>query len=331
MTLSKPVGATSPAPSQWQPDAILNWGGAEGSSFSGNEPLPEAHFIESRVPVRSPSGAAVLRRGAAGASGALPAKDAPPSLDSDDESTPLAERPEAEGEPGGSPAHDQLPVQSMLDEHRLSQEYDRGFAAGIEAGRVEARESVEVEKRGVREFLVALNESLANPRDFFVPMESLAIHIAEQLVRGELSLSGEAIRRLVENVLQEVEHPRERVTVRLNPADLERFSLLDGELSDVVILARDGALSRGSIKLEMSGGAIEDFVENRLEAIARSVLGENADSHLSRNVGPVQAIQRDDMTRLQAQPSKEKYSERVSPKTVHTLQAEAFAVDEDES
>ncbi len=326
--MSKPVARISLAATKWQPDALLNRAGSEDNSFSGSDPLIRADFIESQVPVYPDPGAVVSGQGA---SNAWSDKDGSSSGGSDGESARLAQLAGAEDQPSHPAAQDMVRAPSILDEESLRQEYERGLAAGTAVGREEARKAIELEKNGVREFLAALNESLADPRAFFVPLESLAIHIAEQLIRGELNQSGQAIRRLVENALLEIEHPGERVTVRLNPEDLEKFSLIDGELSDLMVLVRDASLSRGSVKLEMSGGAIEDFIENRLEAMARSVLGAHADSHLNRSAGSLQTMPQDDLTRFQTPSSLDKFSEQAPSKTGHTLQADAFTVDEDEA
>lgn len=325
--MSKPVAKISQASSRWQPDAILNRVISKDDSFAGSEPLVRADFAESRARVYSLPGDVVSGQDAADA---FPGEGSS-SSGHEGESARLAQSTGAEDQLSDPAVQDMKPAPSILDEESLRQEYDRGFDAGMRVGREEARNAIELEKNGVREFLAALNASLADPRGFFAPMESLAIHIAEQLIRGELSLSGEAIRRLVENALLEIEHAGERVTVRLNPEDLDKFSLLDGELSDVMEMVRDASLSRGSVKLEMSGGAIEDFIENRLDAMARSVLGEHADSHLNLKAGSPQTVPRDDMARFQAMPSLDKFSELVSSKTGNTLHADAFTVEEDEA
>ncbi len=178
---------------------------------------------------------------------------------------------------------------AVIDESLRQQIRETAHAEGILAGRAamqsEMHRGLEREKQGVRELLQALRGALTDQRQFFAPLERLAVHLAVQLVRGELTLSGVAIRRLVENCLLEVEHRGEKLTLRLHPADLEKFSLLQGELSDDVELVRDPALTRGSVKLEMADGAIEDLIEHRLEALACSVLGAQASGQLKPGSG----------------------------------------------
>ena len=64
--------------------------------------------------------------------------------------------------------------------------------------------------------------------------------------------------------------------------------------------------------------------------MARSVLGEHADSHLNRSAGSVQTMPQDDMTRFQTPSALDKFPEQAPSKTGHTLQADAFMVDEEE-
>ena len=304
-------------PPAWRPDELLNPAAQEGGSFSERQFLSSAGFVEASFPTYHPGKDSSLAQSPEEASAPSLVDESCLPRRADEKSENFSGSGFAEDQPDSAVTLDLLPVPSAPDEQRLRQEYDRGFAAGLESGRVDAHKSVDLAKRGLRELFASLNDSLRHPQEFFLPMERLAIHIAEQLVRGELSLSGEAIRRLVENVLCEVDHHGDRVTVRLHPEDLESFSLLDGDLSNVVQIVRDSSLSRGSVKLEMSGGTIDDLIEDRLEAIARSLLGSNADGYLNRSAGSLRSNKQDDMARFQRIPQADKFSTLVSAQESH--------------
>ena len=175
---------------------------------------------------------------------------------------------------------------AVIDDKLLEREREAGFEAGLAAARAQMRQEIEVEKAAIRELVEAIRRSAADARQFFAPMERLAVHLAEQLVRGELTLSGQAIRRLVENCLTEFEHRGERLVLRLHPEDMDNFSSLEGELSDSVELVRDAGLARGSVRIEMSDGVVEDLIEHRLEALAKSVLGPAAGAQFSQEAAP---------------------------------------------
>ncbi len=329
--MSDPAAATLTSSANWQPDAQLNRASPQERAFSENASPDTSSFLETRDPDQHSFDAFTLRQGAAASPGAT--HEAGPSaayLDGD-ASAQGARNTGIHHDPSRTLDHDALPATSVPDEAKLRQEYDAGFAAGIDAGRTEARRQIDVEKQGVREFLDALNKSLANTQDFFLPLENLAIHIAEQLVRGELKLSGDAIRRLVENSLLEVEHRGERVSVRLNPEDLEKFSLQDGELSDTMELVRDPTLTRGSVKIEMAGGTIEDFIENRLDALARSVLGPSVEGYVKRPATALRTKPQDDGARFQARPLAGSVSVEPPAQGGHNVYIDASETDEDDA
>ena len=60
---------------------------------------------------------------------------------------------------------------------------------------------------------------------------------------------------------------------RLHPTDLEKFNRqLDGELEGID-LRGDGELTQGSVKVSIDDSAIEDLLDNRLNALSETVLG----------------------------------------------------------
>jgi hypothetical protein len=110
--------------------------------------------------------------------------------------------------------------------------------------------------------------------EFNAPLKKLALHLAEQLVRGELTLSGAAIERLTKEALTDLEQQGEGpIVVRLHPTDLEKFNRqLDGELEGID-LRGDRELTQGSVKVSIDDSAIEDLLDNRLNALSETVLG----------------------------------------------------------
>ncbi len=172
-----------------------------------------------------------------------------------------------------------------LDPAALAREREAGFEAGRAAARAELRTEMETQRSELAALIASAEQAVADPRQFFAPMERLAVHLAEQLVRGELSLSGRAIRRLVENSLMELDQRALKVRVKLHPADMDKFCALPGELGESIELVRDPALGRGSVKIEMTDGAIDDLIEHRLDAICASLLGEGAELRSPRPRG----------------------------------------------
>ncbi len=259
----------------WQADELLGTVRGDKAFKAENDGRGAAGFAEQAPKVRSePVAAAIV---------AQPPASAPALLST----TPA----EALAAPVLMPADARVAtpaIEMAIDNSLLQQQRDAGYAEGLEAGRqamrVEMRTEIEKEKQAARKLLTELRNALGDSRTYFAPLEQLAVHLAGQLVRGELTLSSVAIRRLVENCLLEIDHRGEKVTLRLHPEDLEKFSLLPGELPEGVELRSDPALARGSVRLEMADGAIEDLIEHRLATLARS-LGVEAAAQIERGEG----------------------------------------------
>jgi flagellar biosynthesis/type III secretory pathway protein FliH len=161
----------------------------------------------------------------------------------------------------------------------MARERAMGRQQGMAEGRAAASASAEEEVQQLRAVLQGLRASLTDTQRLFEPMQRLALHLAEQLVRGELEFSSRAIRRLIESALLEVDQ-KLAFSVRLNPEDLQLLRTALGE-DDAMHMAGDPALSRGSVRVEMDDGVVEDLIEHRLDTLARSLLGPEVKPHAS--------------------------------------------------
>ena len=110
-------------------------------------------------------------------------------------------------------------------EAALQEGYDKGYeeayAKGEAAARDELRAEVELASQDLKDLTQKLQEAAKDTDQFYAPLLKLAMHLAEQLVRGELTVSGKAIAHLVETSLLEFENdPNSPILVKLNPEDL---------------------------------------------------------------------------------------------------------------
>ena len=147
---------------------------------------------------------------------------------------------------------------------------------GFDAGYAQAQSELKKEHDAQIEALQKLNagvQELANDSDaLFEPLHKLALHLAEQLVRGELTQSGLAISRLVDNALREMTGSGEKaVMVQLNPDDLELYRPLVAQLGDSMTLRSNTALKRGSVRVSLDGSVVEDLIERRIEGLGKSL------------------------------------------------------------
>ncbi len=155
--------------------------------------------------------------------------------------------------------------------------YAEGMAAGVAAGKQETEEALAEDQARDRALVANVVASLKNlaadQEQLFEPLKRLALHLAEQLVRAELSLSGAAIEQLIRQCLAQLDQPADKAVVCLNPDDLERFTrLTDG--AHGLRLEADARLQAGSVRVEVNDSLVEDLIEHRLETLSRQLLGD---------------------------------------------------------
>ncbi len=167
-----------------------------------------------------------------------------------------------------------------VSEQQLQEAREQAYAQGLKEGARQAQTEVEGERQKEREALRSLMIELRalehNPQRYFEPLRRLALHLAEQLVRGELSVSGQAVDRLVKSCLDDLGSHDKAVVVMLNPADMRGLQALASEDQAALQLEADPALLPGSVRVRVHDTEIQDFIEHRLEALARRILGEPA-------------------------------------------------------
>lgn len=160
---------------------------------------------------------------------------------------------------------------------------EAGYEEGLAAARAELLASVEAQRAELSAFIDSFREQAADAAKLFEPLKRLSLHLAQELVRGELNLSGDAIGRLVDACLLEIDRRTGRdVVLSLNPADLERWRTHAGTVLDGIETRADASLSRGSVRLSVGETVIEDLIENRLQTLSRQLLG---DPHAWRAAG----------------------------------------------
>jgi len=148
----------------------------------------------------------------------------------------------------------------------------RGYQRGLDEGNAKWAEA----RQGFLTLVDMFRSAQANTAEFYQPLLHLSLHLAQQLVRGELSLSSAAVERLIKGVLEDLEQQGEgSVVVYMNPLDRQSLSAsLEGELDDLD-LRGDQQLCRGSLRLSMDDSAIEDLLEHRLNSLSDALLGIN--------------------------------------------------------
>ena len=278
-------------------DATVNEGASEDESST---PAPATHADE---PAESAEGIE-----AASESAQADADTAADPLADTDEATASdasqhAQALEAEPEPA--------PADTLLDSEAVQQACDtarqEGHEQGLQQGRAEGMEQAQTEAREALEAallqadvdknnaLQALREELegeleplkrqlgklieqtqalvSQPDALYEPVKRLSLHLAEQLVLGELNLSSGPIQRLIQRCLDELDlHGNPPLVVELHPQDKARLQDHVSELSQNISLQAVQTLLPGSVRVIVNDTMVEDLVGNRLEALARGLL-----------------------------------------------------------
>jgi flagellar biosynthesis/type III secretory pathway protein FliH len=166
-------------------------------------------------------------------------------------------------------------VQEALEKGK-AEGLEEGIARGIEQGERQAREAMEQEVATQCEVLSqvaeGLHDLLQDPQRFFNPLKRLALNMAQHIAKHEISISPHAIDALVQNCLNELDHPiKGAVVVELNPQDKKLLETLTAASLQGVHLEAVAQLASGSVRVIANDMVVEDLIENRLEALTRSL------------------------------------------------------------
>lgn len=169
-------------------------------------------------------------------------------------------------------------VLTELNEQQIRIARQQGYVQGLKDGMAKTLHDLETERAKERDLIQTITSELAALQNDatrqFEPLRKLSLHIAEQLVRGELSSSGEAVERLVKACVADLNGQENGINVSLNPGDLERVQPLLKNNEPPLHLQPDMSLRPGSVRVRCNDTVIEDLIDHRLEGLARQLLSE---------------------------------------------------------
>jgi flagellar biosynthesis/type III secretory pathway protein FliH len=168
--------------------------------------------------------------------------------------------------------------ESPWTEAALAQLRDEAYQKGLLEGQAQVRADFETERSKERELMrhlgIELRSISQDPQRFFEPLKRLSLHLAEQLVRAELQLSGQAIHNLIQQCIQQLDHVVEPVHVSVNPEDLQRLNAMGESVTKHMQLEADAQLRPGSVRVRAQDSVVQDLIETRLEPLARRLLAQ---------------------------------------------------------
>ena len=165
----------------------------------------------------------------------------------------------------------------------VHQGMEQGIARGRELATAALEAQISERVQALEQMLQSVARAASDPQRLFMPLKRLSIHLAQQLVRGELTISGEAINRLVEQCLLEFDRSAGTdIVLALNPEDLERWRRDAPGVIENLQVRGDPSLGMGSVRLGVGESVVEDLIEHRLHSLASRLLGEAHGRNFSR-------------------------------------------------
>ena len=181
------------------------------------------------------------------------------------EFTPEPPRPA----PAPAPAARPREPEPAHDPHAAEQARAAALAAATAAASAAAARQQQLDTA----VLHALDRAAATPPAWQADdLASLALHLAMQLVRGELRHGPHAIDRLARGALQLLDDARGDAVVDLHPDDLAQAREAGQSWPRHPVLRPDASLSRGSVRVRVGAAEVEDLIEQRLQALADALL-----------------------------------------------------------
>ena len=155
------------------------------------------------------------------------------------------------------------------DINAREEEYNRGFQDGKAASDQEMKKK----SHEIATLLELLKSGQCDVSEYYSPLKTLAVRIAEAILKVELDESRESIEKIVKDLLEEAAPSGVGpATLHLSHDDLNILSTeFISEYEDVKVIA-DAKLSRGSAYVEMNDRLITDLKEDRIEAVVQKVI-----------------------------------------------------------
>jgi flagellar biosynthesis/type III secretory pathway protein FliH len=176
-------------------------------------------------------------------------------------------------EQGRNQGREEAQAQAQEELQAALEKAEADKAQALQALRDELTGEIDPVKRQLNKATEQIESLIAQPDKLYEHVKRLSLHLAEQLVLGELNLSSAAIERLIQRSLDELDlHGNHVVTVELNPQDKARLQERAGELSHGLSLQAVSSMQPGSVRVMINDTMVEDLVGNRLDALARSLL-----------------------------------------------------------
>lgn len=166
------------------------------------------------------------------------------------------------------------PPVASPDPVRLKKAYQEGYEAGERAALQQKAIEHAVLQEHLQRLVQAVEAFAVDPLGLFDPVKRLTLHLAEEVVRGELVTPVRVIDRLVQACLEEIQFSGGLpVKIHLHPEDARAYREFLGDRAKDWLWVEDPLLHPGSVRLRTDATTVEDLLEHRLQSVAEGVLG----------------------------------------------------------
>ena len=146
---------------------------------------------------------------------------------------------------------------------------------GYQNGLKKAQDEIEAIKASLNEFLAMRDEMY---EEFYPHIMEIAMEIAKKIIKKEVDLSQDVLKNIIMSVLDEIHSDCEKVTIKVNPDDVEFASaslpeiLNSKNISAKVNVAADETIEKGSCCVVANNGVIDANFKTQL-AVLQSAFG----------------------------------------------------------
>ena len=185
-----------------------------------------------------------------------------------------------EKEPPQEPAKEEsggIPTVDEIEQWR-QQAQEEGFQQGYDEGRQQAQREAEELGRQLRRLIEFFDQPLnALNEEIEQQLNLMVVSLAQQLVRREIRTEPGEIIGLIREAVQLLPASSRQIRLALNPEDAElvrkTLQLDENEEELSWKLIEDPMITRGGCEIRSDKSVINATLENRLQALAASVLG----------------------------------------------------------
>ena len=159
---------------------------------------------------------------------------------------------------------------------------EKAFSDGFSKGNEEAETKHHNAIKAIQNLIGSLQSKQNNMEEFYDPLKKLALHIAKELVRGELSSSEDAIHRLASQALEDIEGKGAGdIVITLHPIDEKRLRENLDKIPLAAEIRGDTQMIQGSVRVTMGDSTIEDFIDHRLDAIEARLFSQPTENKMN--------------------------------------------------